>query len=313
MTARAALVVVVAVALASGACRRSAVPTTSSSPSAVDRVVAPAHTAVAARAFLGIVVAPETVDVSASVDGRLNEVLVRAGDRVAKDDVLARIDVRAAQKDLAMARAALLSSESERDRAQLDLDQATERLARRSGTVEISSGTVSTTSREEQSASSYQRKLASVHLQAAVAAIAEKQAQVDKLALLVAEGVVRAPFAGRVTARYLDNGAALPRGTPIVRLIEDGTLRVRFAMPEDDATLAPDDPVRISLGTAALAGVVEKVVPEIDTAARMIFAEARFVGTTRDLALVHSGQVAHVAPDPTALSKRSGNDSVGQP
>jgi RND family efflux transporter MFP subunit len=309
MVALVALVLSLAVA----GCRAPANARASRANPPPERLVGPPPNATARRPFLGIVVAPETVDVSANVDGRLQEVQVRPGDRVDKDQLLARIDVRAARMDLAMALAALRSSRTERDRAQLELEEATERQARRSGTVEISSGPIATASREEQSTSQYQRKLARVRLEAASATIAEKQAQVDKLTIAVAEGVVRAPFAGRVTARYLDSGAAVQRGTPVVRLIEDGALRVRFAMPEDDASLVAGDPVRISIGSGEVAGVVEKVVPEIDTAARMIFAEARLVGTARELESIHSGQVAHVSRDATALSKRSAGVGGGQP
>ena len=46
---------------------------------------------------------------------------------------------------------------------------------------------------------------------------------------LLAEGAVRAPFAGTIAARYVDVGAMIHRGAPLVRLIEDGELRVRFA------------------------------------------------------------------------------------
>jgi hypothetical protein len=80
-----------------------------------------------------------------------------------------------------------------------------------------------------------------------------------------------------VASRYVEDGAYLRAGVPLLRLVDTGGLRVRFAVPEQ----AADKP---STGTLvhvhidshlALSATVEHVSPEIDAAARMVFAEAR--------------------------------------
>jgi hypothetical protein len=84
------------------------------------------------------------------------------------------------------------------------------------------------------------------------------------------------------------------QGTPVVRLLESGDLRVRFAMPEDVEEPAVGFPVRIEVAGQIVHGTVDKVAPEIDAAARMIFAEASLAPPWPRNRL-RSGQVAHVA------------------
>ena len=106
-----------------------------------------------------------------------------------------------------------------------------------------------TVSDEELSASRYQQKIAAVKVAAAEANVASKEAHLAQLRALLPEGAVRAPFDGTVTARYADVGALIHKGAPIVRMIESGELRVRFAIPEEEAdALAVGDPVRIVAG-----------------------------------------------------------------
>lgn len=281
-------------------CRRATVPAGASSPppacvSAVTSPRAIVHASpAAAPGFLGLVVAPATVDVTSQLEARVRAIAVRPGDRVTRGAVVAELDTRTARQELAMAAAELATARTDRQRAELELAQAEERLSRRQTTVELPSGPVTTVSGEELSAARHQQKLAAVRVAAAQAAIASRQAHLDELRTLVAEGAVRAPFDGTVAARFADVGALIHKGTPIVRLIEGGELRVRFAIPEDRAdALAPGDRVRITAGSATLDAVVDKVAPEIDAASRVVFAEASLSAPAR----VRAGQVARVFAD----------------
>ncbi|HXU74150.1 MAG TPA: efflux RND transporter periplasmic adaptor subunit [Polyangia bacterium] len=245
--------------------------------------------------FLGMMVAPETVDVTSQLEARVAEIKVRPGDRVARGAIVARLDTRSAGHELAIAAAELAAARTARDEAKLEEAQSDERLSRREGVVELRSGTVRTVSEEELSASRYQEKVAAVKVAAAEANVSSKAAHLAQLRLLVAEGAVRAPFDGTIAARYADLGSLVGKGAPIVRMIESGELRVRFAIPEERANaLAVGDPVRIVAGAETLTGVVEKINPEIDAAARMIFAEASLDEPARSSARVRSGQVARV-------------------
>ena len=242
-----------------------------------------------------MMVAPETVDVTSQLEARVAVIEVRPGDHVTRGAVVARLDTRSAGHELAIAAAELAAARTARDQAKLDEAQSDERLSRRESVVELRSETVRTVSEEELSASRYQQKVAAVKVAAAEANVSSKAAHLAQLRLLLAEGAVRAPFDGAVAARYADVGSLVGKGAPIVRIIESGELRVRFAIPEERANaLAVGDPVRIVAGAETLTGVVEKLNPEIDAAARMIFAEASLDLPARSSARVRSGQVARV-------------------
>ncbi|MCU1277368.1 MAG: HlyD family secretion protein [bacterium] len=245
--------------------------------------------------FLGMVIAPETVDVATQLESRVKTIQVRPGDRVERGAVLATLDTRAARQELAIARAELAGARTEYERTKLELAQADERLTRRQTVVELPTATVGTVSAEEVSSSQFQQKIAAVRVAAADATIASKEARFAELRALLAEGAVRAPFAGTIAARYVDVGAMIHKGAPLVRLIEGGELRVRFAIPEERAdAIAIADPVRIVVGNLTLPGVVEKIAPEIDAASRMLFAEASIAVPTGARNRVRSGQVTRV-------------------
>lgn len=253
------------------------------------------------ESFLGVVVAPQTVDVTSQVAGRVGTVEVRGGDPVKQGSVLARLDTRSARHEVAVARAELATAIAQREQARLDAAQASERLQRRSAVVELHAESVRTVSEEELSASEYQKDAARARLQAAEAQVAEKQARLAQMELLMHEDALRAPFDGVVIARYVDAGASVHQGTPVVRLLESGDLRVRFAMPEDVDEPAVGTAVRIDVAEQTLHGIVDKVAPEIDAASRMIFAELSLTAPLPRKRL-RSGEVARVIVDSAMAS-----------
>ncbi|HEX2572584.1 MAG TPA: efflux RND transporter periplasmic adaptor subunit [Polyangia bacterium] len=246
--------------------------------------------------FLGVLVAREAVDVSGRSEGRVAEVRVRLGDRVAKNDVLASLDVRSLRDELAITQASLRAARAEVERSTLELAEAREKHARRRRAL---SAPVEAVSEEELANARYQEQYAGPRLEAARARAAEQEARVALLEKEIEEAQIRAPFAGVVTARYVNPGATVTRGAALVRLISAEDLWVRFAVPEEESAVAA---LRAGLAVTVtvedveteLAGQVEKVAPEVDPASRMIVAEARVVlpaGTSRQAL---SGRVARV-------------------
>ena len=222
--------------------------------------------------FLGVVLTGESVDLAAKFPGKLEAVHVQVGDRVTHGQPLARLDMRSLKDDLAMAEAGLHAAVAEEHKSSLELSQARERHARRAPLAD--SGGISAISPEELSNSHYQKQLAATHVESAKAAVLEKRARVDQLKAALADAEIRAPFDGVVAARMLDPGAVVAAGTPIVHLISEGELRVRFAVPEEQkARIAVGVPVRVQIKSMnmALGGSIQHIAPEVDTAAGMIF------------------------------------------
>src|SRR3954452_13108983 len=69
------------------------------------------------KGWLGVVVARESVDVTADSQGRLQSVYVSIGDPVKRGDRIATLDTRLATQDLEMTRSSLRASEADEHRA----------------------------------------------------------------------------------------------------------------------------------------------------------------------------------------------------
>ena len=242
--------------------------------------------------LLGVVVAPDLVEVAARTEGRVTMIAAQLGDRVEQGAVLARIDDRNLRDELAAARASMHALVADRDKAESELAEAGERKSRSERLSHV-------LSEEELARVGYEAKYAASRLQGTRARVDEQQTRVAILERSIEEAQVRAPFAGSIAARYVGVGATVSPGTNIVRLVSSGEVLVRFAIPEAQGT-----PVRVGMSiavdveAATLSGTVDKLAPEVDAASRMIVAEAhvRVPAALSGVALV--GRVARVRVSP---------------
>jgi membrane fusion protein (multidrug efflux system) len=118
------------------------------------------------------------------------------------------------------------------------------------------------------------------HLRVARAQVAEQQA-------LMAEKVVRAPFAGRLGLRQVDLGQYLPAGTTVVTLQALDPIYVDFYVPQQ-ALAALHDGQDASVTLDAFPGrnfkaVVSAISPKLDTASRMVQLRATISNTDQKL------------------------------
>lgn len=251
----------------------------------------------APSAFLGVVIPHDSVEVSSKFEGRLERLEVDVGDRVEQGEVLARLDVRPLVQDLAAARANLQGSRAEEQAASLALAEAREKKGRYFSPRSLELGVYS---QEELAKIRYEESTATARLAAARARSREQQARVVELEQSVGDAELVAPFAGVIATRPVSPGARIAAGQPILRLLGTGGRKIRFAVPEEQARqLEPGSPLRLSIDQPGLtlAGHVETLAPEVDAAARMVFAVAAFEAPPPDT--VATGMVAHVQPGPT--------------
>ncbi|NRD51668.1 efflux RND transporter periplasmic adaptor subunit [Corallococcus exiguus] len=237
----------------------------------VPRVMEPASRR---EGFLGVIVASGSVDVAARLEGTLERVNAQVGDTVRQGAVLAQLDMRALQRELAVAQASLQAGEAEQHIASIALTEMQERLQRRSDPQQRALGALS---EEELATARFQEQTAVARLRAVEAMVAERKARVAQIAQKISDASVLAPFDGQVANRYLDTGAMVAPGRAVFHLIRSGAQQVRFAIPEDQAAslsvgtrLSVEVP---SLGQV-LEGRVENLAPEVDAASRMLLAIA---------------------------------------
>lgn len=148
---------------------------------------------------LGNARANEAVDIRPEITAAIVEILFEEGQRVAKGDVLVRLESAEPLADLAAARAALVDSESQ---------------LRRSGEL-FKTRAVSESQLEQLEA---QRD-------ADLAALNAAQARLDHT-------VLRAPFAGQIGLRRVSPGSIVGPATVITTLDDTSSIKLDFDVPE---------------------------------------------------------------------------------
>ena len=242
--------------------------------------------------FVGVVVSRGTLEVTPRVEGRLKELFVTVGQEVKANDKLAVIDDEPIKKDLQLAQASLAAARAGASRAEIELGDARAKSARRNAIA-------SELSKEEVAASKTAEKLGGASVSAANAAVAEQKARIAKLMESLKYTEVRAPFPGKIATTYVATGAQLTTQSPIVRLVQNEALCVRFAVPAmfgKDIEIGKH--VRFELDTlnnVGLPGTVENVAPEVDPGSQMLYVEASLDLSAAARAKIQPGLVARVA------------------
>ncbi|REC54144.1 efflux RND transporter periplasmic adaptor subunit [Rhodosalinus sediminis] len=151
------------------------------------------------RQFFGQVRARETVDLSFDVGGTMTLLAPEEGERVARGDVLAQLDLDPYERAV--------------ERAALSLEMATREALRAATLAERQVGAAT---RAEDAATA--RDMADVALRDARAALAD--------------ATLRAPFDGLVAVRLTPAFSAVSPGLPVVRVHDLSEVRVEIALPE---------------------------------------------------------------------------------
>jgi RND family efflux transporter MFP subunit len=248
--------------------------------------------------FVGVVVSRAAIDLTPRIEAKVESVLVKVGDQVQVGQLLARLESEPIKHDLALARATLKGVRAGANRAQIAMLEAREKSQRRLAVA-------SELSREEVESAQSQAKLGGAGLSEAQAAVAEQQARIAKLEEMLAYTELRAPFAGKIAAVYAVTAASVGTKTPVLRLVQNEELCVRFAVPAKQMNLLQvGKPVRFSLETVSgeLPGKVESISPEVDPGSQMGYVEASLDLPKEARAKIQPGLVARVRPPDDAAN-----------
>ncbi len=153
---------------------------------------------------------------STKLMGSVTSVTVREGERVARGQVLLRIDARDIDAKREQARAAIASAEAVQREAALQTARWRALYA-------------------DSAAPRAQLDASEAALARANAALETAHAVREELTALGDYAVLRAPFAGIVTQRVVDPGAFASPGMPLIAIQDDARLRVTVAVPPSDA------------------------------------------------------------------------------
>lgn len=198
----------------------------------------------------GEIVARDEVGLSFPMGGRLLEVLVREGDRVAAGQDLARLDSVQQEQALREAEAALEAAQADLLQARADFRRQDEAIKR---------GAATRISRDE----------AERRFRIAEAGVEQARANLNRAQKTFEDTVLKAPVAGIITARMADPGEVVGAAHPILKLASGDGLDAVFDAPEVLPVVGQvtTDRVQLSLidrPAVTFSGHVREVSPLVD-------------------------------------------------
>lgn len=222
--------------------------------------------------MLGVLTPQQEVGLEPRIEGQLVAVHVRIGDVIDAGELIAELDDERFRQDLAEANARLDAAHAKLEAAETRVNVAQEALQRRRTLVEQQA-----VSREAVLEAEEDVALAAAELNEARASVLQQAAIVDQVDTRLRNTRIMAPFDGTVAERYSNPGMTTSPGRPVVRLISNDTLRVRFAAPVERASelsVGGDLKVGIASVNIELGGTISQIGSEVDPASGMIICEA---------------------------------------
>lgn len=209
------------------------------------------------RAFAGRIVAGRTSRMGFERGGLLSRVTVDDGDQVKTGQVVARLDtaqLETRRRELA----------AEKNEAEARLTQAKLIEKRQADLLK----------RGHAAQQTYDN--AKYEVAALAARLARIEAATASLDVDIAKSVLRAPFAGRVAERKVDEGTVVSAGQPVLEIYETGRQEARIGIPADmAAAMVPGRRFELDVGTKPRAAAVLSVSPTVDPATRTVNAILR--------------------------------------
>ena len=285
------------------------------------------------RVYTGMLKESRRSQLSFLQGGEITEILVDEGDAVTKGQILSRIDSRHIQAgrlqleaQLSEANAVLaelvagprqeaIAAKQAELRAQKARSESLKKQVARRGTL-VDTNAVS---REE-------FETVSFDLQATIAEVERLQSELDELlagtrdeqitaqqarisqlqaTLLdvdhdLEDAVLKAPFAGRITHRYVDEGTVVSSGSSVLEILDDTDLEAWIGLPASASNqLRVGESCHLSIDGKEVTAVIQSMSSEVNQATRTRMVRLR-VGAGRELQLL-PGQVVRMAVSETVL------------
>jgi membrane fusion protein (multidrug efflux system) len=207
----------------------------------------------------GTIVADESSDVVPDTSGKVVAVLVSRGQRVKAGDPLIKLDTRTASLGVREAQANLESLRAQRKLAD---DECTRSQAL------FDKGAITKSQFERDQAGCTQ----------ASQQVAAAEARTQMVTKSIADGIIRAPFAGVVNDTWVSPGEWAAPGNKLVTLVDDDPLKLELQVPE---SAAPQVKIGQAVEIEAVAfpgqvfpATITRVAAEVGRQSRALLAEA---------------------------------------
>jgi RND family efflux transporter MFP subunit len=204
--------------------------------------------------YLGLIQARRKTKVGFEMPGLLRELKVREGSRVETGDILAELDDA---KLLAQRKAVV--AELQQVGAELELARIKESRQQDLRTT----GAVSREAHDE----------TRLRAQALLARSKVVQAKLDSIDIELHKSVIRAPYSGVISERYIDIGTVVSAGTPILRLVEAASREAHIGVAVAQAEkLVRGQNYPLTLRGKTIDASLLSVKPDVNPATRAVTA-----------------------------------------
>lgn len=254
------------------------------------------------RSFTGEISARRSSELGLERGGELTQVLVQEGDRVSQGQPLARLDTRnlqAQRKQLEARLAGALAQleQLETGPRQEDIAAAEARVRNLEKELELKEiqrsrreflyqeGAISREQRDEfatqeevlearlDEAKSELEELLNGTRQEEIAAqratVQELEASIEDIDVTLSKSVLKAPFNGIVSQRYLDEGTVIQTGQAVIRLVENALPEARIGLPTTMTNnLSIGSSQTVTINSQEFSATVSAILPEIDPETR---------------------------------------------
>ena len=206
------------------------------------------------RTFVGRVESTRASDLSFELSGTLEEVAVEEGDAVDAGALLAKLDT-----DRLLARRTEVEAALDEAKARVGLAKTNHRRVQKARDLNA----VSARSADE----------AEQTLAAQSAALRRIEAQLHSIDVELEKSTLRAPFAGRITNQFVDEGTVVAPGRAVVRLLDTEQLEARLGIaPTVSRTLNVGAQYELRINHQLIPCTLKAVLPERNRQTRTISA-----------------------------------------
>ncbi|WP_017301181.1 efflux RND transporter periplasmic adaptor subunit [Nodosilinea nodulosa] len=285
------------------------------------------------RQYAGEIVAQRRSALGFEQGGTVVALLVDEGDRVSAGQPLARLDTRSlttqrqqlvAQKDqavatlnelqngprqqsIAAAQAAVGDLEQQLALAQTQRDRRTDLYQRgaisREELDQQTFGAGALESRLAQAQSELDELLAGTRpeqIAAQVACVRQLEASIQAVDVELSKAVIKAPFAGRISDRPVDEGMVVSGGQTVLQLTEGGKTEAHIGLPADVAQgVSLGSAVTVAVGDRTYPATVTALLPELESSSRTVTAVLG-LDTPEDITLGQTARLVLKETLPTA-------------
>lgn len=236
-------------------------------PMTVDTAAASRQEIIDYVTVVGNLIGESTVDVAPRVNGRIESINVRLGDRVTKGQLIAKMENFDVREQVKQAEASLELSRATARQREFDMKASLTTFERQKNLYDRQLQTKQTL---EDAEARYNASVAQVDV--AKAQVMQTQARLDELKVTLANTSIISPSDGFIGKRNLDPGAFAGANTAVVSVVDITSVRMVANLVEKDfRRVAPGIAAEVTTDVfpgEKFSGKVSRVAPVFDSATR---------------------------------------------